>query len=106
MRLEPAPSGAGTRITWPGIAAGAAYDVIAGDLGAWRVAGGRLMLGPVRVLARGKSATSLIDPDGPPESGRVRFYLIRATAPGITSGYSTESAPWPRLPDSCDGGCP
>ena len=106
MRLEPAPSGAGTRITWPGIAAGAAYDVIAGDLGGWRVAGGRLMLGPVRVLARGKSATSLIDPDGPPERGRVRFYLIRATAPGITSGYSTESAPWPRLPDSCDGGCP
>lgn len=106
MHLEPAPSGAGTRITWPGIAAGAAYDVIAGDLGGWRVAGGRLMLGPVRVLARGKSATSLIDPDGPPERGRVRFYLIRATAPGITSGYSTESAPWPRLPDSCDGGCP
>jgi hypothetical protein len=106
MRVEPGPSGAGTRMTWPGIAAGAAYDVIAGDLGAWRVAGGRLMLGPVRVLARGTSATSLVDPDGPPARGRARFYLIQATAPGITAGYSTESAPWPRLPDSCDGGCP
>jgi sugar lactone lactonase YvrE len=106
MRLEPGPSGAQTRLIWPGIAVGAAYDLIAGDLGAWRVSGGRLRLGSVRVLARGTAATSFVETDPEPLPGHARFYLIQAKAPGITPGYSTESAAWPRVPDSCEGGCP
>ncbi|HET8946639.1 MAG TPA: hypothetical protein VFQ07_06620, partial [Candidatus Polarisedimenticolia bacterium] len=104
--LAPGPSGPGTRIDWPGIAVGATYDLITGDLGAWHVSGGRLRLGTVRVLARGTAATSFVETDAAPLPGHARFYLIQANAPGITRGYSTESAAWPRVPDSCEGGCP
>jgi hypothetical protein len=106
LQVERDPVSAGTKIYWPAVGAGTAYDVISGDLAAWRVEDRTLRLGGVRVLARGLTATSLVDPAPPPPRGRAVVYLIQARAEGLVRGYGTESAPWPRVPTSCDGGCP
>jgi DNA-binding beta-propeller fold protein YncE len=106
LRVEPEAGSHGTRIYWPALAAGSLYDVISGDLAAWRVEDRILRLGTVRVLARRSAATFLVDaaPDPPP--GRGRFYLVQGTTAALQTGFGTESAPWPRVPTKCDGGCP
>jgi hypothetical protein len=109
MRLEPARKGStSARIIWPAVAGATGYDVITGDLQAWHAAGGSLDVGPVRVLARATTATSLNEPAGAanPAVGHAMFYLIaqRTALGGV--GYGTESAPWPRVASVCEGGCP
>ncbi|HUD72876.1 MAG TPA: hypothetical protein VMQ62_13030, partial [Dongiaceae bacterium] len=119
MRLEPAGTQHEARLFWPAVSGATAYDVIRGDLAALRAAGGVLHLGTVAVLARGTTATSAIEPatipsalpGAPPLSatppvGGGFFYLIQQTTDRGAVGYGTESAPWPRVPDACDGGCP
>jgi len=106
LRVEPDAGSGGTHVYWPALAAGAVYDVIAGDLAAWRVDQRTVRLGAVRVLARHTAATSLVDAGPAPARGRVLFYLVQGTRDGTPTGYGTESAPWPRLPTTCDGGCP
>ncbi|HEV8199944.1 MAG TPA: choice-of-anchor D domain-containing protein [Candidatus Polarisedimenticolia bacterium] len=105
LQVETAAA-SGTRIYWPSLSPVAAYDVIAGDLAAWRVEDRTLRLGPVRVLARGTSATSFVDAAPAPPRGSVMVYLVQVHAAGIVTGYGTESAPWPRVPATCEGGCP
>ncbi|HYV17497.1 MAG TPA: choice-of-anchor D domain-containing protein [Verrucomicrobiae bacterium] len=105
LQVEP-DAASGTRIYWPSLSPVAAYDVIAGDLAAWRVEDRTLRLGPVRVLARGTSATSFVDAAPAPPRGSVIVYLVQVHAAGIVTGYGTESAPWPRVPATCEGGCP
>jgi hypothetical protein len=77
------------------------YDLIAGDLASWSVAGGVLKLGPVRVLGRGVTATSVVEPASAPQPppGHAFFYAVQAHLAGGPTGYGT-------LPSSCDGGCP
>jgi sugar lactone lactonase YvrE len=106
LRVEPDAGTGGTHVYWPALAAGAVYDAIAGDLAAWRVDQRTVRLGPVRVLARHTAATSLVDAGPAPAPGHVLFYLVQGTRDGIPTGYGTESALWPRLPTTCDGGCP
>ena len=106
LMLDRIPGSAGIRIDWPGLEPGAAYDVLSGDLSAWRVEDRTLRLGSMRVLARGTTSTSLVDNAAAPPPGRATVYLIQAHAAGVVTGYGTESAPWPRLPAACDGGCP
>jgi hypothetical protein len=106
MRLEPGAQAAAVRLYWPAIPGAFGYDVIAGDLGAWQVRNGRLDLGTVRVLARATPDAWLDEPPSTPEPGRAFFYLIRQRVPTGPSGYGTESAPWPRVPAACEGGCP
>ncbi|HKQ98341.1 MAG TPA: choice-of-anchor D domain-containing protein [Candidatus Polarisedimenticolia bacterium] len=107
IHVEPAAAGA-VRLVWPAVAGAVAYDVITGDLSAWRVNGGRLDLGTVTVLSRGQTATSLQEPAGRPAPpvGRAYFYLIQQRTPAGGVGYGTESAPLPRIPAACAGGCP
>jgi hypothetical protein len=96
------------RLTWPSVPWATGYDVIAGDLANWHVALGALRLGDVQVLGRDLNAASWREPKNtpPPAPGRARFYLVQSRAGTTTSGFGTESAPLPRLPASCAGGCP
>jgi sugar lactone lactonase YvrE len=96
------------RLTWPSVPGATGYDVIAGDLANWHAADGMLRLGDVQVLARNLNAASWREPKStpPPAPGRTRFYLVQSRAGTRTSGFGTESAPLPRLPTSCAGGCP
>jgi hypothetical protein len=48
---------------------------------------------------------SLAPPAVPPP-GRAHFYLVEYRDAHGTSGFGTESAPWPLEPESCDGACP
>jgi hypothetical protein len=109
MQVAPATTGAkNVSIIWPAVDGAMGYDVITGDPSAWRVANGVLDLGAVQVLAQGTTGTTLTEPvtAAMPAVGKGLFYLIQQhTAEGAV-GYGTESAPLPRAPESCDGGCP
>ena len=84
------------------------YDVITGDLSALRLERNQLWLGPVRVLARETTETAVTEPGNAPipAPGQAFFYLIQQRREGGASGYGTETAPWPRVPTTCEGGCP
>jgi hypothetical protein len=108
MRLEPAGTPGMVRIYWPAMPDATGYDVISGELSQIKVASDRLSLGTVRVLARGTTATALSEDAtaAMPSTDAAFFYLIQSRTGRGGSGYGTESAPWPRVPDACDGGCP
>jgi hypothetical protein len=109
MRLAPAaPGSTAVRIVWPAVSGATGYDVISGSLSALRVAGGVLDLGAVRVLARGTQGTTVDETASSPtpQVGHGFFYLIEQVTGEGAVGYGTESTPWPRVPASCDGGCP
>jgi hypothetical protein len=109
MQVQPtAPGSTDLRIYWPSITGASGYDLIGGDLQSWHVAGDVLNLGTVRVLARSAALTSWSEPAGSakPALGRGFFYLIQSRTDQGASGYGTETGPWPRAPQSCEGGCP
>jgi hypothetical protein len=109
MQIEPVSPGAtGARIFWPAVSGASGYDVITGDLQAWRAGSETIDLGPVRALARSTTLTSLNEPAGAvnPPVGRAWFYLIQQRKDGRGAGYGTESAPLPRVAVICEGGCP
>ncbi|HZM70796.1 MAG TPA: hypothetical protein VFB95_10580, partial [Candidatus Cryosericum sp.] len=108
MRLEPAGGTNALRMYWPAVVGARAYDVISGDLSALRVENSQTILGTVKVLARGTTETTIVEPANSPipPPGRAFFYLIQYRTETGASGYGTESAPWPRVPASCEGGCP
>jgi hypothetical protein len=62
----------------------------------------------VQVLARGTQESSLTeaDPADTPPLGQGFFYLMQQVTGSGPAGYGTETCPWPRVPDACDGGCP
>jgi hypothetical protein len=101
MQLAPATTGAKeVRIFWPAVDGASGYDVITGDLSAWRVSNGVLDLGGVQVLEQGTALTSTTESDGSasPALGQCFFYLIQARTSRGPSGYGTETGPWPREP--------
>jgi len=108
MRLEPTGTPGMVRIYWAGIPGALGYDVISGDLSQAKVENGQLSLGDVRVLARGSTETSLTEGTAAmiPATGSAIFYLIQSRTDRGGGGFGTESAPWPRVPASCEGGCP
>jgi|SRR5947208_2883797 len=69
--------------------------------------GGTISLGRVHVLATGQIGTSYFEgSNGPfPKVGSVFFYLVQYREGQNTSGWGTESSPWPAVPSSCDIGC-
>jgi hypothetical protein len=109
MRLAPAAADSSAMtIFWPAVSEAVGYNVISGDLSAMHVEGGILRLGTVRVLARGTMETSVSEasPGAAPAVGQGFFYLIEQVTTAGAVGYGTETGPWPRIPDACDGGCP
>jgi hypothetical protein len=108
LRLEPDGTTGMVRLFWPATPGAVGYDVISGVLSQARVENGQLSLGAVTVLARGTSDTALVEGAGAsmPQVGEAFFYLIQPRTERGGLGYGTESAPWPRVPASCDGGCP
>jgi hypothetical protein len=110
MRLEPlAPTTKAQRIFWPAIQDATGYDVIRGTLSQVHRENGVTNLGAVAVLARNTALTTVSEPlTAPiPPVGEAFFYLIQQRTPdrGAT-GWGSEPAPWPRVPGSCEGGCP
>ena len=95
-------------LTWTPLAGATAYDVITGDLTALQVRDQVLDLGTVSVLARGIGATTLKETGAAvtPPPGHAFFYLVQPRSAEGGLGYGTESAPWPRVPSACGGGCP
>jgi hypothetical protein len=108
MRAEPAGTPGMVRLYWPAVPGATGYDVISGLLSQLRVENGSLSLGPVEVLARGTTDTEVSEGTMGliPSTGEGVFYLIQSRTSHGGVGYGTESAPWPRVPSSCDGGCP
>ena len=108
LQLDAQSMGAKVKISWAAVPGALGYDVIVGDLSEVRVVGSTLALGSVRVLARNTDKTFVQESAGDPlpAPGRAFFYLAqpRTSLGGI--GYGTETAPWPRIPDVCQGGCP
>ena len=84
------------------------YDMISGELSQTKVEDHHLSLGAVNVLARGTRENSLSEGMAGkiPAAGTALFYVIQQRTERGGAGYGTESAPWPRLPASCEGGCP
>jgi hypothetical protein len=109
MQVEPAGPGAGNvHLDWPSVEGATGYDLLTGDLQAWHVQNGVLNLGAVQVLARSTPLTSFTEPmaGAMPAVGKAVFYLIQQLTMAGAAGYGTETGPWPRVPGSCDGGCP
>jgi FG-GAP-like repeat/Thrombospondin type 3 repeat len=96
------------RLYWPSVAGATGYDVITGDLSAWHVENGILDLGAVRMLAGSTTVTSVTEPANAatPAVGHGFFYLIQQRTAVGAAGYGTETGPWPRVPGSCESGCP
>jgi hypothetical protein len=107
LRVKPVSAG-GVQVDWPGVSGAIGYDLISGDLRNWRIHKGVLALGDVRVLARGTSQAHFVEPAGAtvPAVGSAVFYLLQARTAAEPTGFGTESAPWERVPTTCDGGCP
>ena len=109
MRLEPlAPTTKAQRIFWPAIKDATGYDVIRGTLSQVRRENGVTNLGAVAVLARNISLTTVSEPlTAPiPPVGEAFFYLVQQRTADRATGWGSEPAPWPRVPGSCEGGCP
>jgi subtilisin family serine protease len=108
LRLEADAVPGRARLDWSAVGGALGYDVISGDLSQAHVDGNTLWLGTVTVLARGTTATSLTEGElAPvPAPGQAMFYLIQQRLDQGAAGYGTESAPWPRVPTACSGGCP
>jgi hypothetical protein len=108
LRLQPGPTAGTVRLDWDAVAGAIGYDVIAADRSAAAVVDHVLTLGTVRVLARGTTALTVTEAAGTatPATGTAHLYFAQPRFPSGGAGYGTESAPWPRLPTSCPGGCP
>jgi hypothetical protein len=109
MRLEPlAPGSRAQRIYWPAIKDAIAYDVIRGTLSEVRRINGVTNLGNVAVLTRNTPLTTVSEPmTAPiPPVGEGYFYLVQQRTEDRATGWGSEPAPWPRVPGSCEGGCP
>lgn len=108
MTVEHVSSDGKVRLAWSPVPGALGYDVISGPLEMVRMENGVLRLGTVSVLARGTDKTSFNEPQEGmlPQPGRAFFYLIQQRTAAGGAGYGTESAPWPREPAACGGGCP
>ncbi|HZN02587.1 MAG TPA: thrombospondin type 3 repeat-containing protein, partial [Candidatus Polarisedimenticolia bacterium] len=108
IRLQPGASPGTARLDWDAVPGATGYDVIAADRSSVGVVDRVLTLGTVRVLATGTTSLFVIETPAtplPPVGGAHLYFVQSRTATGGV-GYGTESAPWPRLPTSCPGGCP
>jgi hypothetical protein len=96
------------RLDWDPVPGATGYDVIAADRAGVAVVNRVLTLGTVRVLLRGTTALFAIEGAGTPlpSVGGAHLYFVQSRTAVGGVGYGTESAPWPRLPTTCPGGCP
>jgi hypothetical protein len=109
MRLEPLAAGSkAQRLYWPAIPGATGYDVIRGTLSEVHQMDGVTNLGNVAVLARNTSLTTVSEAmTAPiPPVGEGYFYLVQQRTEDRATGWGSEPAPWPRVPGSCEGGCP
>jgi len=108
LDVEDAQPQGGVLLRWSELEDATGYDVIEADLRQIRVEGSVLLLGDVRVLARDTDLLSIIEstPVGLPAPGSALIYLVQPRTARGGLGYGEATAPRPREPRSCDGGCP
>jgi hypothetical protein len=108
MHLEPNGLQGMASLYWPALPGSLGYDLIAVDLSDVSLLDGHLDLASAQVLGRGTPETSLHeDAGGPmPLLGQAIIYLIQQRTAEGGNGYGTATAPWPRQPSLCNGGCP
>lgn len=108
LQVEPDAVPGMVHAYWNAVSGAQGYDVIAGDVGNLKADPVRVNLGAVRVPARLITGTSWREgaTGAIPEPGRAFFYLVQYRDDRSASGFGTESAPLPRQPALCDGGCP
>jgi hypothetical protein len=107
-RVQPGVSPGTVRLDWDAVPGATGYDVIAADRAAVSVVNHVLALGPVQVLARATTSLFVVEAAGTaaPPVGGVHLYFVQSRTAAGGVGYGTETAPWPRIPTSCAGGCP
>jgi len=93
---------------WGAVAGAETYDVIRGDVSRIAASGGKILLGPVNVLAAGLTEPSYSEGSSEwlPAAGQAFFYLVQYRQGQGASGWGTESSAWPAEPSSCDSRCP
>jgi hypothetical protein len=109
MHLEPLAAGTKAQhLYWPAILGATGYDVIRGTLSDVHRVDGVTNLGNVAVLARNTSLTTVSEPMTAPTPpvGEAYFYLVQQRTEDRATGWGSEPAPWPRVPGSCEEGCP
>ncbi len=97
-------NGQGTLIEWSPVDGGSYYNVIRGDLGAWTIDAAAIHLGRVKCIRAQSTDNDTVGYEDAetPQAGEAFWYLVEYVDAGRRSGYGTESAPKPRLPDSGD----
>ncbi len=109
LRLEHAGADGAARAYWNAVNGARAYDLVRGDLASLKQEIDRVSLGAVTVPARETAVTSWTGGGmaDNPALGRAFFYLVQSRDAQLRpSGFGTESVPLPRLPASCESGCP
>ncbi len=110
LLLVPDGGSGKAHISWGSVPDIAGFDLITGDLGNVVSMPNLLSLGSVTVLAAGTTGTDFHEGPGGgevPPVGHVLFYVMQTRAlDGSPGGYGSDSAPLPREPASCVGGCP
>ncbi|HEU5181952.1 MAG TPA: choice-of-anchor D domain-containing protein [Candidatus Polarisedimenticolia bacterium] len=110
LRVDPDGGSGKAHITWGGVQGASGYDLIRGDLSRIARMPNLLSLGSVTVLAAGTTALDHHEApaaDVAPPVGHVYFYVMQVRATdGTRGGYGSDTAPLPREPASCTGGCP
>jgi hypothetical protein len=103
LRTNGAPDLA--EIFWPAPPNVIGYDVIGLERTQIVLEVDQTILDGARVLARGIGTTHLYEDSAAGAPGAFIYFIQSRTVQG-GSGYGTASAPGPRIPESCDGGCP
>jgi hypothetical protein len=107
MRLEGNGTPGMVYLYWNVVSGAEMYDVIQGVLDQVTASNGEIRLGPVHVLASGQIGPTYSEGSSgvTPTAGSAFFYLVQYREGQSSSGWGTESSPWPAVP-TCDLGCP
>jgi hypothetical protein len=93
---------------WPALPDAVGYDVVSVNRARIVSLGDRTTFDAARVLLRGGNVTYVTESAGDlvPLPGEAIIYFIQPRTAQGGAGYGTATAPWPRLPLDCEGGCP
>ncbi|HET6279158.1 MAG TPA: hypothetical protein VFG08_10265, partial [Candidatus Polarisedimenticolia bacterium] len=106
LRTNGAPDRA--ELFWPAVPDAVGYDVISISRARIASTGNQTTFDAARVLLRGGNVTNVTEGPGDlvPQPGEAIIYFIQPRTAQGGAGYGTATAPWPRVPLDCAGGCP
>jgi hypothetical protein len=109
LRVDPDGASGKAHVIWGSVTGATGYDLIRGDMAGISRMTNLLSLGTVTTLASATTAKDFHEapPDVVPPLGHVYFYVMQVrAADGTRGGYGSDTAPLPREPAACTGGCP